>query len=211
ALAQQPDPNGNPFETEERMTGCTRLAVFPPLPSAKVTSCQKSDSVEVSMPLKPDESGYAQEKKVRGAYEFREYQIKKDQDSTFDSLIDALPMSSFTIAHSVRPATITARNGGTWILINISENSYNVSVVRGTAVQYAAVYNVQAICSPTKDADQISQEMRLHSRFAIYGLQFSPENRISAKNSSEILATLLEYLRQNPDSPVFIESHKFTA
>src|SRR5262249_54961087 len=68
ALAQQPDPNGNPFETEERMTGCTRLAVFPPLPSAKVTSCQKSDSVEVSMPLKPDASGYAQEKKVRGAY-----------------------------------------------------------------------------------------------------------------------------------------------
>jgi outer membrane protein OmpA-like peptidoglycan-associated protein len=199
-LAQQPDVNGNPYETEERITGCTQLAALPPLPSAKVVSCRKGDSVQVSMPLQPDANGYAQEKRVRGAYEFREYRIKKEQDFTFDNLLDILPMASFTVKYSIRPATITARNGDTWILINISDGFYDVSVV----------HEAQVSCAPPKDADEISHEMQVHNRIAIYGLQFSPENHIILEKNSEILAALLKYLKQNSDLPVFIESHKFT-
>jgi len=198
--AQQLDPNGIPYETEEQTSGCARLAALPPLPSAKVVSCQNSNSLEISMPLKPDANGYAQEKRVRGAYEFREYRTKKEQESTFDNLLDALPMASFTVQYSNRPATITARNGDTWILINVSDDFYTVSVVHEAKVS----------CRPLKDADQISREMQEHNRIAIYGLQFSPEHHIILENSSETLTALLKYLKQNPDLPVFIESHKFT-
>src|SRR5262249_50539078 len=48
------------------------------------------------------------------------------------------------------------------------------------------------------------------NRIAVYGLQFSPENHLILEKSSEILAVLLKYLKQNPDLTVFIESHKLT-
>jgi|SRR5215469_4285361 len=199
--AQQVDPNGQPYETEEQASGCPRLAALPPLPSAKVVSCQNANSVEISMPLKSDANGYAQEKRVRGAYEFREYRINKlEQEFAFDNLLDALPMAGFTTKYSMKPSTITARNGDTWILIRISDDFYDVSVV----------HEAQASCTPPKDADQISHEMQVNNRIPIYGMQFSSENHIILENSSEILTMLLKYLKQNSDLRVLIESHKFT-
>jgi len=199
--AQQPDVNGQPYETEEQISGCPRLAALPPLASAKVVSCQNSNSVEISMPLKPDANGYAREKRVRGAYEFREYRINKlEQDFAFDNLLDALPMAGFTPKYSMKPSTITARNGDTWILIRISDDFYDVSVV----------HEAQVSCAPPKDTDQISREIQVNNRMAIYGMQFTSENQIILENSSEILVMLLKYLKQNSDLPVFIESHKFT-
>lgn len=199
-LAQQPDVNGNPYETEEQITGCPQLAAVPPLPLAKVVSCRNGDSIEISMPLQPDAKEYPQDKRVRGSYEFREYRTKKGQDATFDNLLDFLPMAGFIVKYSIRPATITARNGDTWILIHVSDDFYDVSVV----------HEAQVSCTPPKDADQISYAMKAHNRIAIYGLQFSPENHIILENSSEILTMLLKYLKQNSDLPVFIESHKST-
>jgi len=95
-------------------------------------SCQHADSVGVTLPLKPDAQGYAQEKRVRGAYEFREYQIvgKSQQDFAFDNMMRELPMAGFRIKFSSKPSTITARKEDIWALINISGESYNVSLVK---------------------------------------------------------------------------------
>ena len=55
--------------------GCADLKVVPRLPASIIVSCDKGDSIEVILPLKPDAQGSAREKSVRGHYEFREYQI----------------------------------------------------------------------------------------------------------------------------------------
>jgi outer membrane protein OmpA-like peptidoglycan-associated protein len=197
--AQQLDPNGMPYEAEEQITGCPRLEALPPLASSKVVSCQKSDSVEVTMPLKPDAHGYAQEKKVRGAYEFREYRIgKMAQPYAFDNLLNSLPMSGFTVKYSNQPSTITARKGDTWILINVGEDLYNVSVVEAGPESWTSV----------KTVEEISREIATHNRVDIYGVQFSPSDQSILEAKSQILLEILKYLKQNSTLSIIIESDK---
>lgn len=196
--AQQVDINGMPIDPAER-AGCPRLEALPPLPSAKVVSCQKSDSVEVSMPLKPDPNGLAQEKKARGAYQFREYQIGElEQPNAFDNLLALLPSAGFRVKYSNKPSTITARKDDTWILINVSDEFYNVSVVQEAPEVWPAV----------KTAEEISREMQAHNHVDIYGVGFSPTDQSILERQPPILVEVLKYLRQNAELSVVIESDK---
>ena len=199
--AQQTDVNGMPYDTDEQLMGCPRLAVLPPAPSAKLISCQKADSVGVSLPLKPDANGNAQEKRVRGAYEFREYRTNNsEQDFTFDRLLDALPTVGFVVKYSYKPATITARNGDLWLLINVSDDTYNVTVVRAPSEEWSTV----------KTAEEVSREMQAHNRVDIYGIEFSPDDQSILEKESQILFEILKYLKQNNDISVIVESNKIT-
>lgn len=196
--AQQIDINGMPIDSEEQ-AGCPRLKALPPLPSAKVVSCHDSDSTEVIMPLKPDANGLAQEKKVRGAYQFREYQIGElVQPYAFDNLLDSLPMAGFRVKYANKPSTITARNDETWLLINVSGDLYNVSVVQEPPQVWSAV----------KTTVEISREMQAHNRVDIYGIAFSSSDQSILEKQSPILVEVLNYLKQNPELSVVIESHK---
>jgi len=199
--AQQIDVNGMPYDTEEQLLGCPPRAVLPPTASAKLISCQKADSVEVSLPLKPDANGNAKEKRVRGAYEFREYRTKySEQDFTFDRLLDALPTAGFVIKYSYKPSTITARNGDLWILINVSDETYNTTIVREPSEQWPTA----------KTAEEISREIRAHNRVDIYGIEFSPDDQSILEKESQILFEILKYLKQNIDMSVIVESDKIT-
>jgi len=180
---------------------CPHLTVFPKLATSVVVSCQSGKSVGVTMPLKRDAQGFAREKSVRGAYEYREYritQIDQQEEQSFDSLMQLIPMARFIAKYSAKPSTITARSGDTWILININGDSYNVSVVR----------EAQEPRTPVKTAEEISREMEAHNSAAIYGIQFAPEIQAIQENGSAILNEVLKYLRQNPNLAVAIESHK---
>ncbi len=79
-------------------------------------------------------------------------------------------------------------------------DSYSVSVVRVKEEPWA----------PVKDAEGISREMRTHSRVAVYGIEFSPDNQAINERTSKILAEVLKYLKENPDLAVIVESHKFS-
>lgn len=194
-LAQQSEPN-----VDE--AGCPNLTIFPKLVTSVVVSCRKGDSVAVTMPLPPDAQGYAREKSVRGVYEFREYQITQVdmQERAFDSLMQLTPMAGFIVKYSSNPSTITARNGNTWILINVSGDFYNVSVVSAKEEPW----------TPIKDAEGISREMQVHSRAAIYGIEFSLDNQAINEEDSKILIQVLKYLKENPTLTVTVESHKFS-
>jgi hypothetical protein len=199
--AQQIDVNGMPYDTEGQLMGCPPHAVLPPAASAKLISCQKADSVEVSLPLKPDANGNAKEKRVRGAYEFREYGTKNlEQDFTFQSLLDALPAVGFVVKYSYKPSTITARNGDLWILINVSDDTYNTTIVRAPSEEWPTV----------KTAEEISREMQVHNRVDIYGIEFSPDDQSILEKESQILFEILKYLKQNNDMSVIVESDKIT-
>jgi outer membrane protein OmpA-like peptidoglycan-associated protein len=200
SLAQQIDVNGMPYDTEEQLMDCPPRAVLPPAVSAKLISCQKAEAVEVSLPLKPDANGNAKEKRVRGAYEFREYRTKNEQDFTFHSLLDALPTVGFVVKYSYKPATITARNGDLWILVNVSDDSYNITTVREPSEEWPMV----------KTAEEISREVKAHNRVDIYGIEFSPDDQSIAVNESQILFEILKYLKQNNDLSVIVESDKIT-
>jgi outer membrane protein OmpA-like peptidoglycan-associated protein len=194
-LAQQSDPNAD-------ATGCPNLTIFPKLATSVVVSCQSGDSVEVKMPLKPDAQGFAREKAVRGTYEFREYQITQtgQQEQAFENLMQLAPISGFIVKYAASPSTITARNGDTWILINVSDDFYNVSVVRAKDAPW----------TPLKDAEGISREMQAHSRAAIYGIEFSQDNQAINQEDPQILIEVLKYLKENPNLAVAVESHKFS-
>jgi outer membrane protein OmpA-like peptidoglycan-associated protein len=199
--AQQPDPNGLPNEThaDQDASGCPRLTAFWPLPAATVVSCERADSVGVRLPLKPDANGVIQEKRVRGVYEFRAYKIPQaEQDYAFDRLMDQLPMAGFKIKYSMKPSTITARKGDTWILINISGDLYNVTVVQEPPEVWASA----------KTAEEISREMQAHNHVDIYGIEFSPADQSILEEKSQVLLEILKYLKQNPNLSVVIESHK---
>jgi outer membrane protein OmpA-like peptidoglycan-associated protein len=194
-LAQQSDPYAD-------ATGCPNLTVFPKLAASVVVSCRTGDSVAVTMPLKPDAQGFAREKSVRGVYEFREYQITQtgQQEQAFENLMQLAPMSGFIVKYSVSPSTITARNGDTWILINVSGDYYDLSVVHVKEEPW----------TPIKDAEGISREMQTHSRAAIYGIEFSPDNQAINEGDSKILVEVLKYLKENSNLAVMVESHKFS-
>jgi outer membrane protein OmpA-like peptidoglycan-associated protein len=164
-------------------------------------SCQKGDSVEIAFPLKPDANGLAQEKRVRGAYEFREYQIpEQDRGFAFDSLMNLIPMAGFVVKYSYKPAVITARKGDTWMLINVSGESYNVSVVVPPEESW----------TPVKTAEEIAREMKAHGRVDVYGIEFSPKDQSIQEDQSAILSEILKYLKANSDLSVLIESHKIS-
>lgn len=182
---------------------CPALAAFPQLVTTVVVSCNRADSVELKMPMKPDAQGFAQEKLVRGAYEFREYRIPRvdQQEWAFDSLMQLIPMTGFIVKYSSGPSTITARNGDTWILINVSGDSYNISVVRVKEEPWTA---------PFKNAEEILREVNTGNRVAIYGIEFSPDNRAINEKSSKSLIEILKCLKENPNLAVVVESHKFS-
>jgi outer membrane protein OmpA-like peptidoglycan-associated protein len=166
-----------------------------------VVSCEKAaDPVEVTFPLKPDEQGRSQQKSVRGLYESRGYRNPRaeQQDAMFDNLMQLAPMAGFAVLYSERPSVITARSGQIWVLINVGDDSYNISVVRDS----------QKSCAPVNNAEEIAREMEARDHVPIYGIQFSPENQIIEEKSSESLKAVLKYIGQNPARSLVIESHK---
>jgi outer membrane protein OmpA-like peptidoglycan-associated protein len=182
--------------------GCADLTVLSRLPMSAIVSCDKGDSMEVTMPLKPDAQGYGREKSARGAYEFREYQIlqAEQQEQAFNNLMQLLGIAGFTVKYSSSPSTITARKQDTWILVKVSGEYYNVSVVHSKEDAWTAV----------KDAQEISQVMVAHKRVAIYGIEFSPDNQAVMEENSKILSEVLKYLKGNPGLAVAVESHKMS-
>lgn len=187
----------------EKVLGeCTDLPVPRKLVSSVIVSCDKQDSAEVTTPLNPDAQGNAREKTVRGAYEFREYQIGEQQmqGEAFDTLTQSLEAAGFIIKFSSNPSMITGRNQDTWIVIKINGESYDVTVVR----------TKEAPWTPIKSTQEISQEMEKHNRAAIYGITFSPDNQSVVEENSKILAEVLTYLKANPGSAFTVESHKVT-
>lgn len=200
-LAQQTDSNGYPTDDSRDASGCPPLTILWPLPGATAATCQRGDSVEVTLPLKPDAQGSAREKRVRGAYEFREYQIdKSQQDYAFENMMRELPMAGFKIKYSSKPSTITARKEDIWALINVSGEFYNVSLVK----------EPPEVWEFAKTAADISREMQAHNRVNIYGIQFSQEDQSILEKESQILFEILNYLKQNPDLSVVIESDKWS-
>ena len=192
-------PQENP--NNQDTTSCPSLKVFPPLPMSVVESCHTEDSVEVTLPLSPDANGLAREKRVRGAYEFREYHIpESDRGYAFESLMNLIPIAGFVVKYSNKPSTITARKGNTWMLINIGGESYNVSVVVVPEESWTSV----------KNAEAISREFKAHGRVEIYGINFSPNDQSIQEAQSDILFEILKYLKENPSVSLVIESHKFS-
>src|SRR5215472_9707185 len=196
-LAQQTDQtDGN-----QDASGCPPLTILWPIPGASVVSCQHGDSVSVTFPLKPNAQGYARDKEVRGAFEYREYQISKMmQDAAFDNMMRELPQAGFIIKFSSKPSTITARKEDIWALINFSGESYNVSTVKGPPEVWASV----------KTAAEISREMQAHNRVDIYGIEFWSVEQAIQEKPSAILFEILKYLNQNNNISVTVESDKFT-
>jgi len=198
----QENPNILTAEPAIQAADCPPFKAFPQLPMTIVVSCHESDSVEITVPLKPDAQGRAQQKSVRGLYEFREYRnpLAEQQDSMFNNLMQLAPMAGFTVLYSARPSVITARSGQIWVLINVADDSYNISVVQDS----------QMSCAPVNNAEEIARNMEARDRVAIYGMQFSPENQIMEEKSTEALKALLKYIVQSPDRSLVIESHKVT-
>jgi len=192
------DPTGQPLP--DNNPDCPPLTAFHALPMSKVNSCQKGKNVEVAMPLRPSANGEAQQKRVRGVYEFREYLIPElEREYAFDHLMKLLPMNGFTVRYSYTPSTITAQRDDTWILINVNGESYSVSVVVAAEEPW----------TPVKTADEIAREMNAHGRVDIYGIQFSPRDQL-IQEKSDILIAILYYLSANSDLSIVIESHKIS-
>jgi outer membrane protein OmpA-like peptidoglycan-associated protein len=196
----QENSDAPPAEPSVDAEGCSDLTVFPKLATSIIVTCHGGDSVEVSMPLKPDAAGNAHEKTAKGPYEFREYRILQEdqQEQAFANLLELLPIAGFTVKHSYSPSTITARNEDTWILINVNGDFYNVTVVREKAEPW----------NPVKDATEISREMENNDRVAVYGIQFSPDNHTIIEDDSAILFEVVKYLTAAPNVAVIVESHK---
>jgi len=198
----QPNPYDQSYQPAQEVPDCPRLPVFPVLPMTVVESCDRGDSVEVTLPLEPDAHGRAQEKRVRGAYEFREYVIPEaDRERAFESLMNLIPMVGFVVKYSNKPSTITARKGNTWMLVNVSGESYNVSVIVVPEESW----------TPVKTVEEISREMKAHGRVDIYGIEFAPKDQSIVEEQSDILSVMLKYLNANPDLSILIESHKISA
>lgn len=178
---------------------CADLKGFPKLPMSVIVSCDKGDSIEVVLPLKPDAQGYSREKSVRGLYEFREYRLPSvyQQERALQQLMQLLPMAGFIPKYSDSFSTITARNGDTWALINVSGEYYDVKMVRAQDEPW----------TPVKDAQEISREIEAHNRVAIYGIEFSPDNQTVVEEHSKILGEMLKYLKGNAGLTVDLEGH----
>jgi outer membrane protein OmpA-like peptidoglycan-associated protein len=199
SFAQVLDVNEAPYQSAEQTMGCRRFSALPPLPTARLASCQDGDSVEVSMLLKPGSDGVPREKKVRGQYQFREYKIGEiDQPYAFDTFLRSLPMAGFTVKYSNKPSTITARDGDTWMLINLGDDFYGVSVVQAPPDVWTQV----------KTAKDIATEMQVHDHVDIYGIEFSPDDQAIVEAKSPILLEIAQFLKQDPGISIIIESDK---
>jgi outer membrane protein OmpA-like peptidoglycan-associated protein len=181
------------------LAGCTDPKGVPRLAASVIESCDSGDSIEVTMPLKPDAQGVVEEKSVRGFYEFREYRIPPvfQQDQAFQSLTLLFRNVGFTIKYSEIPSTITARNQDTWVLATIGGDYYDVKAVRVPVDPW----------TPIQSAQEISREMEIHKRAAIYGIEFSPDNQAIVDNHSKIFTEILTYLNGNPRLDIDVESH----
>lgn len=198
-LAQE---NSIPQPEPPLAADCPKFSKFPQLAMSVVVGCQKNDSSEVTLPLKPDAAGRSREKRIRGAYDFREYYIPHtySQEEVFDSLTQLAGIAGYVVKYSARPSTITGRNREQWVLINVSSESYNVTVVQDT----------QESCTPINNAEEISRRMQARNRVALYGIQFTSNNQVNQDASSEILEALLKYIKQNPAQYFIVECHKFS-
>jgi outer membrane protein OmpA-like peptidoglycan-associated protein len=181
------------------LEGCADLKVFPKLAASVIVSCDKGDSIEITLPMKPDGQGFVREKTLRGRYEFREYQLPQiyQAEQAFQNLMQLLPIAGFTVKYSQSPSTISARNQDIWILISVSGEYYDVKAVRVQEDPW----------SPVKDAQEISREMEAHKRVAIYGIEFSPDNQTVVEEHSKILGEILSYLKGNAGPTFDVESH----
>jgi outer membrane protein OmpA-like peptidoglycan-associated protein len=189
-------------EVNTDVAACPDLKEFPRLPWSIIVSCDKVDSIEVTMPLKPDARGYAREKTIRGVYEFREYHLPPGEEGrAFDSLMQVFPMRGFSIKFASNPSTISGHKEGAWILINLSGEYYDVKLVHVREDPWR----------PVKDAKEISQEMGAHHRVALYGIRFSSDDQTVVEETSPILPEVLKYFQLNPALAVVVESHKFSA
>lgn len=198
-LAQDSAPPAG-GESNVEAADCPPLRSFPQLAGSVVVSCQRGDATAVTMPLAPDARGSARERSVRGFYEYREYRIPhaEQAEHAFDDILRLVPMAGFIVKYSISPSIITARSGDTWALLNISGDFYNVSLVR----------EVPEPWTPVKSASEIAREMEAHHQVNIYGIQFSPDNQAVPDKPSPILDEVLQYLKQNADLTITIESHK---
>jgi outer membrane protein OmpA-like peptidoglycan-associated protein len=201
-LAQQTSNPDSP-EVSADTAACADLKEFPRLPSSKIVGCDKGNSIEVTMPLKADDRGYAREKLVRGVYEFREYQFPQpdEPEQMFNNLMQLLPIEGFTIKFASNPSTITGHKEGAWILVNLSGEYCDVKLVHVNEDPWILV----------KDAKEISKEMEIHHRVSIYGIRFSSDDQTVMEENSPILPEVLKYLQLNPALAVVVESHKFSA
>ena len=183
-------------------SGCAELTIFPKLAASTMVSCQHGDSVGVTMPLNPDARGFARQKSVRGIYDYREYQMPQAgmQEQAFDNLMQLAPIAGFIVKYSATPSTITARKEDTWILINVSDEFYNVSVVRVKEDPWTP---------PFKNAQEISRKMDADNQVAIYGIEFSAANDAVNENEPKALIEVLKYLNDKPELAIIVESHKF--
>ena len=192
-----------PVENRTDAEGCTDLAAFPKLPTSTILSCRSSESAEMTFPLKPDDQGRARDKVVRGAFEYRDYQIEdaSQQEQAYANLLQLLPMAGFTIKYADSPSKITARSENAWILVSVSGELYSVTLLQPAQEAWTQATNEKGI------AEQIAA----HSRVAIYGLQFSPDNKHILRQNSAILEEVFKYLKDNPSVSVIVESHKMSA
>lgn len=191
-----------PAERMVDVPGCKDLPLFPRLVTSVLVSCESTASVGVAMPLQPDAQGLAREKTVRGPYEYREYQVTRvdQQERAFQGLLGLLPMAGFIVKYSDGSSTITARKGDAWLLIKISGESYNVSLVRMQEDPWTAVTSAQ----------EIAREMQAHHRVLIYGIEFTPDDLAIEDKNAKILGELLKYLKTDPAGAVIVESHKYS-
>jgi outer membrane protein OmpA-like peptidoglycan-associated protein len=182
---------------------CADLKEFPTLPSSKIVGCDRGDSIEVTMPLKPDDRGYARERTIRGAYEFREVQLPPpdQRGQIFDILVQLLPIEGFSVKFASNPSTITGHKEGAWILITLSDEYYDVKLVHVNEDPWI----------PVKNAKEIAKEMEARHRVALYGIRFSSDDQTVVEQTSPILPEVLKYFQLNPALAVVIESHKFSA
>jgi outer membrane protein OmpA-like peptidoglycan-associated protein len=182
--------------------GCADLRVLPKLAGTHIVSCDKADSIEVIMPLKPDAQGNSREKSARGAYEFREYRMQRvsQEEQTFQSMMLWLPLEGFTIKYSDNSSTITARKLDTWVLVSVGGEYYDVKAVRVLEDPWI----------PVRSAQEISREMEAHKRVAIYGIEFSPDGQAIMEDRSRILGEVLTYLSGRGVPAVTVESHTMT-
>jgi outer membrane protein OmpA-like peptidoglycan-associated protein len=198
-LAQQ-SPSPDSPEVSADVAPCADLKEFPTLPSSKIVGCDKGNPIEVTMPLKPDQRGYAREKTIRGAYEFREYQLPQldQQEQTFNNLLQLLPIEGFSITFASNPSMITGHKEGAWILVNLSGEYCDVKLVHVNEDPWI----------PVKDAKEISKEMEVHHRVALYGIRFSSDDQTVVEGTSPILPEVLKYFQLNSGLTIDVESHK---
>lgn len=187
------------YQPSTDLEGCTDLKVLPKLAATNIVSCDSGDSIEVVLPLKPDAQGVAQEKSVRGHYEFREYRIQPvyQEGQVFQSLVQWLRVAGFIIKYSDNATTITARKEDTWVLATVSGDYYDVKAVRV----------LEDPRTPVQNAAEISREMDMHNRVAIYGIEFSPDNQTIVEDHSKILTEVLKYLNGDSGLAIDVESH----